>query len=87
MAVRWCWSGSPTAISSTPTRIPQAGNYLDRQPHALSQAFDRVMAAMRSGDILYDALLTHGIQAEDLAERIPGLIVDADSVLKAIAHF
>lgn len=55
--------------------------------NALSRDFDRVIAAMQSGDIPCDALLTHQLQAEELAERITTLIADADSVLKAIAHF
>jgi len=55
--------------------------------NALSRDFDRVIGAMQAGDIPYEALLTHEVQAEDLAEGIPRLIVQADSVLKAIAHF
>uniref|UniRef100_B0T1B3 Alcohol dehydrogenase GroES domain protein n=1 Tax=Caulobacter sp. (strain K31) TaxID=366602 RepID=B0T1B3_CAUSK len=55
--------------------------------NALAADFERVIAAMRAGDIPSDALLTHSIQAEDLPERIPLLIADADNVLKAIAHF
>lgn len=55
--------------------------------NALAGDFERVIAAMRAGDIPSDALLTHSIQAEDLPERIPLLIADADNVLKAIAHF
>jgi len=55
--------------------------------NALSSDFKRVIAAMRAGDIPFDALKTHSVAAEDLPERIPMLIAEADNVLKAIAHF
>ncbi|WCM28636.1 zinc-binding alcohol dehydrogenase family protein [Sphingomonas sp. QA11] len=55
--------------------------------NALSADFDRVIAAIRAGHIPFDALKTHGVQAEDLPKRIPMLIAEADNVLKAIAHF
>lgn len=55
--------------------------------NALASDFKRVIAAMRAGDIPSDALLTHSVEAEDLPQRIPLLIADADNVLKAIAHF
>lgn len=55
--------------------------------NALASDFARVIAAMRAGDIPSHALQTHSVQAEDLPERIPFLIAEADNVLKAIAHF
>jgi len=55
--------------------------------NALSRDFERVIAAMRAGDIPFDALKTHSVQAEDLPTQIPMLIAEADNVLKAIAQF
>ncbi|GAA0329954.1 zinc-binding alcohol dehydrogenase family protein [Sphingomonas oligophenolica] len=55
--------------------------------NALPADFARVIAAMRAGKIPTDALLTHSFAAEDIPERLPGLIADADHVLKAIAIF
>ncbi len=55
--------------------------------NALARDFERVIAAMRAGQIPSDALQTHSVQAEDLPEHIPFLIAEADNVLKAIAHF
>lgn len=55
--------------------------------NALTSDFDRVIAAMRTGDIPSRALHTHSLRAEELPVRIPLLIAEADNVLKAIAHF
>jgi 2-desacetyl-2-hydroxyethyl bacteriochlorophyllide A dehydrogenase len=55
--------------------------------NALAADFERVIAAMRAGKIPSDALQTHSVRAEELPERIPLLIAEADNVLKAIAHF
>ena len=55
--------------------------------NALARDFKRVIAAMRAGDIPSHALHTHSLLAEELPERIPLLIAEADNVLKAIAHF
>lgn len=55
--------------------------------NALAGDFKRVIAAMRAGEIPTRALQTHSVRAEDLPERIPMLIAEADNVLKAIAHF
>jgi len=55
--------------------------------NALAADFERVMAAMRNGEIPSDALQTHAVDAGDLPERIPELIAEADHVLKAIASF
>lgn len=55
--------------------------------NALTRDFERVMGAIRSGQIPTTALHTHSVAAVDLATRIPELIADADHVLKAIASF
>ncbi|MCW3849513.1 zinc-binding alcohol dehydrogenase family protein [Sphingomonas sp. LB-2] len=55
--------------------------------NARTEDFERVIAAMRAGQIPSEALQTHGFPAEELPERIPQLIADADHVLKAIASF
>ncbi|MEO8374500.1 MAG: zinc-binding alcohol dehydrogenase family protein [Sphingomonas bacterium] len=55
--------------------------------NALAIDFERVIAAMRSGQIPSAALQTHSIEADDLPQQIPLLIAEADNVLKAIAHF
>ena len=55
--------------------------------NALAADFERVIAAMRSGQIPSAALQTHKVEAEDLPQQIPLLIAEADNVLKAIAHF
>ncbi|MDR6787748.1 2-desacetyl-2-hydroxyethyl bacteriochlorophyllide A dehydrogenase [Sphingomonas sp. BE138] len=55
--------------------------------NALSTDFDRVLAAVRGGDIPTDALHTHSVDAGDLPERMPRLIAEADHVLKAIVTF
>ncbi|AUN32903.1 dehydrogenase [Niveispirillum cyanobacteriorum] len=55
--------------------------------NALRADFDRVIAAIRSGDIPDAALYTHGFDAVDMPTRLPRLIAEADHVLKAIARF
>ena len=55
--------------------------------NALASDFARVLAAIRSGDIPTNALHTHSIDADDLPERMPRLIAEADHVLKAIVTF
>ncbi len=55
--------------------------------NALSSDFNRVLAAIRGGDIPTDALHTHSVDAEELPERMPQLIAAADHVLKAIVTF
>ena len=55
--------------------------------NALSADFERVIAAIKSGDIPTDRLQTHSVDAEELPSSIPDLIANADSVLKAIARF
>jgi len=55
--------------------------------NALTRDFDRVIAAIRNGDIPAHALHTHSLTAEEMPTRLPELIEEADHVLKAIASF
>jgi 2-desacetyl-2-hydroxyethyl bacteriochlorophyllide A dehydrogenase len=55
--------------------------------NALDGDFDRVISAMKAGHIPAAALHTHAFAAEDIPQRLPELIDDADHVLKAIAYF
>ncbi|MGK6322667.1 zinc-binding alcohol dehydrogenase family protein [Sphingomonas sp. DT-51] len=55
--------------------------------NALAADFARVIAAIRDGTIATDALQTHSVAAADLPARFPGLIAEADQVLKAIVRF
>jgi 2-desacetyl-2-hydroxyethyl bacteriochlorophyllide A dehydrogenase len=55
--------------------------------NALSSDFQRVISAIRSGDVPTDLLHTHSLAAEDVPQRMPQLIEEADSVLKAIVSF
>jgi 2-desacetyl-2-hydroxyethyl bacteriochlorophyllide A dehydrogenase len=55
--------------------------------NALASDFQRVIAAIKAGAIPTDVLHTHSLSAEELPERVPQLIADADRVLKAIASF
>jgi len=55
--------------------------------NALSADFERVIAAVKSGDIPTDELQTNSIDVEELPTCMPDLIANADSVLKAIASF
>lgn len=53
--------------------------------NALAADFERVIAAIKSGQVPTDALHTHSFAALDMPEHLPALIADADHVLKAIA--
>ncbi len=55
--------------------------------NAVSADFERVVAAIASGAIPTDALLTHRFPAPEAAQRIPELIASADGVLKAMMEF
>ncbi len=55
--------------------------------NALSADFNRVIAAIKAGDIPTEALHTHSLAAEEMPQRLPELIAQADHVLKAIASF
>ncbi|MDP1028465.1 zinc-binding alcohol dehydrogenase family protein [Sphingomonas sp. KR1UV-12] len=55
--------------------------------NALADDFTRVIAAIRAADIPVDALHTHSLSANDLPDRLPALIENADHVLKAIVSF
>nr|WP_315384845.1 zinc-binding alcohol dehydrogenase family protein [uncultured Sphingomonas sp.] len=55
--------------------------------NALASDFQRVIAAIRSGDVPTDRLHTHSVDADDLPQRLPALIEEADHVLKAIVAF
>lgn len=55
--------------------------------NALHADFARVIAAIRSGDIPTAALHTHSLVADELPDRLPQLIEEADHVLKAIVTF
>ncbi len=55
--------------------------------NALTADFQRVIAAIKNGDIPTAALHTHSFSALDTPTRVPELIADADHVLKAIASF
>ncbi len=76
------------AISSSP--IPSYTNARRRcSPAAMpwQSDFKRVIAAMRAGRFRPRRSRPIAFGAEDLPERIPMLIAEADNVLKAIAHF
>jgi 2-desacetyl-2-hydroxyethyl bacteriochlorophyllide A dehydrogenase len=55
--------------------------------NALAEDFERVASAIKAGLIPTGALQTHSVAAEDIPQRLPELINDADHVLKAIAYF
>lgn len=55
--------------------------------NALDDDFERVISAMKQGLIPTVELQSHSFPAEQLPERLPQLIADADHVLKAIACF
>jgi 2-desacetyl-2-hydroxyethyl bacteriochlorophyllide A dehydrogenase len=55
--------------------------------NALTEDFERVISAIKAGLIPTAALQTHSVAAEEMPERLPQLIEDADHVLKAIAYF
>ena len=55
--------------------------------NALARDFERVVSAFKAGLIPTAALQTHSIAAEEMPQRLPELIENADHVLKAIAYF
>jgi len=55
--------------------------------NALDADFARVISAVRDGSIDTDLLQTHALTADELPQRLPELIRDADHVLKAVAAF
>jgi 2-desacetyl-2-hydroxyethyl bacteriochlorophyllide A dehydrogenase len=55
--------------------------------NALAEDFERVKSAIKAGLIPTSALQTHSFAAEEMPERLPALIDDADHVLKAVARF
>ena len=55
--------------------------------NALAKDFERVVSAFKAGLIPTSALQTHSIAAEEMPQRLPELIENADHVLKAIAYF
>ncbi|WP_433909948.1 zinc-binding alcohol dehydrogenase family protein [Sphingomonas yabuuchiae] len=52
--------------------------------NALSVDFDHVIASIRSGAVPTDAICTHTLTLDEAPRRLPELIGEADSVLKAI---
>lgn len=52
--------------------------------NALSVDFDHVIASIRSGAVPTDAIRTHSLTLDEAPQRLPELIAEADSVLKAI---
>ena len=52
--------------------------------NALSSDFDHVIASIRDGSIPTSVLQTHALTLEDAPRRVPALIAEADSVMKAI---
>lgn len=56
-----------------------------RNAHASD--FERVREAILAGEIPTEALHTHSLIADDLPQRLPELIAQADHVVKAIASF
>lgn len=52
--------------------------------NALSVDFDHVIASIRSGAVPTDAIRTHTLTLDEAPRRLPELIGEADSVLKAI---
>jgi 2-desacetyl-2-hydroxyethyl bacteriochlorophyllide A dehydrogenase len=55
--------------------------------NALSADFERVVSSIKGGLIPTDALLTHTFPALETPRRVPELIANADSVLKAMVEF
>jgi 2-desacetyl-2-hydroxyethyl bacteriochlorophyllide A dehydrogenase len=55
--------------------------------NALSADFERVVSSIKGGVIPTDALLTHTFPALETPRRVPELIANADSVLKAMVEF
>ncbi|KQT88460.1 zinc-binding alcohol dehydrogenase family protein [Aurantimonas sp. Leaf443] len=54
--------------------------------NALGSDFERVMAAIREGEIDTDALLSAEIALEDLPERLPLLAADRETLIKVIVR-
>lgn len=52
--------------------------------NALKSDFDRVMAAMRAGDIPTDALASKRVALADLPDRFPGLVVAREHLVKVL---
>ena len=68
--------------------VNNAGIYPPAPVALMTEAdFERVIEAMKDGDIPSDALRTHSFPIAELPERLPELIADADNVLKAIGSF
>ena len=55
--------------------------------NALTSDFERVIAVIRGGAIPTDILRTHALLPEELPQRLPSLIAEADTVIKAIVDF
>ena len=55
--------------------------------NALTSDFERVIKAVKEAAIPLDALRTHSFPIEEMPDRLPELIANADHVLKAIASF
>ena len=55
--------------------------------NALATDFDRVIAAIRSGEVPTEVLHTHSLKPEEVPARFPELVAEADKVLKAIISF
>lgn len=55
--------------------------------NALSADFQRVVSSIKGGMIPTDALLTQTFPAVEAPQRVPQLIANADSVLKAMVEF
>ncbi|MDD7973774.1 zinc-binding alcohol dehydrogenase family protein [Roseinatronobacter alkalisoli] len=52
--------------------------------NALKSDFERVMAAMRSGQISADALISQVVALADLPVRFPALVADRESIVKVL---
>ena len=52
--------------------------------NALKADFDRVIAAIRDGEVPADALLSEVVPLADLPDRLPGLVADRNGIIKAM---
>lgn len=52
--------------------------------NALKSDFDRVMAAIRDGEIPTDAIASEVVPLANLSARLPGLVANRDEVIKII---